>query len=163
MRGARACSALEIEGAALDAVISPSRRDRGARARRNDAAEEVELTGLGGSRRHWLMRSAPLADGTSLIRFVDRSEARAAEQMRVDFVANASHELRTPLATLIGYTETLREQADEIDPATRERFLVGRPRRGAANAARGRGPDLAVADRGREVHRADRGRRRSRR
>jgi two-component system phosphate regulon sensor histidine kinase PhoR len=43
--------------------------------------------------------------------------------MRVDFVANASHELRTPLSTLIGYTETLREQGDEIDPATRERFL----------------------------------------
>jgi two-component system phosphate regulon sensor histidine kinase PhoR len=43
--------------------------------------------------------------------------------MRVDFVANASHELRTPLSTLIGYTETLREQAEEIDPPTRERFL----------------------------------------
>jgi len=69
------------------------------------------------------MRTAALDDGTVLIRFVDRSEARAAEQMRVDFVANASHELRTPLATLIGYTETLREQADEIDPDTRERFL----------------------------------------
>src|SRR5205085_10295052 len=53
-----------------------------------------------------------------------RSEARAAEQMRVDFVANASHELRTPLATLIGYTETLREQSDEIDADTRERFLA---------------------------------------
>jgi len=69
------------------------------------------------------MRTARLADGTCLVRFVDRSEARAAEQMRVDFVANASHELRTPLSTLIGYTETLREQADEIDPETRERFL----------------------------------------
>ena len=44
--------------------------------------------------------------------------------MRVDFVANASHELRTPLSTLIGYTETLREQADDIDPETRERFLA---------------------------------------
>ena len=44
--------------------------------------------------------------------------------MRVDFVANASHELRTPLATLIGYTETLRQQADENDPETRERFLA---------------------------------------
>jgi two-component system phosphate regulon sensor histidine kinase PhoR len=85
--------------------------------------EGIELTGLGGPRRHWLMRTAALADGTLLIRFVDRSEARAAEQMRVDFVANASHELRTPLSTLIGYTETLREQADEIDAATRERFL----------------------------------------
>jgi len=69
------------------------------------------------------MHSAALADGTSLIRFLDRSEARAAEQMRVDFVANASHELRTPLSTLIGYTETLREQADGIDSPTRERFL----------------------------------------
>jgi two-component system phosphate regulon sensor histidine kinase PhoR len=69
------------------------------------------------------MRTAKLGDGTSLIRFVDRSEARAAEQMRVDFVANASHELRTPLSTLIGYTETLREQADDIDAETRERFL----------------------------------------
>ncbi len=86
-------------------------------------AEGVELTGLGGSRRHWLMRSVVLADGTSLVQLLDRSEARAAEQMRVDFVANASHELRTPLSTLIGYTETLREQADDIDPATRERFL----------------------------------------
>jgi two-component system phosphate regulon sensor histidine kinase PhoR len=100
--------------AALEAL------DRGGR----DAVEGVELTGLGGSRRHWLMRSAPLADRRSLIRFVDRSEARAAEQMRVDFVANASHELRTPLATLIGYTETLREQSDAIDPDTRERFLA---------------------------------------
>jgi two-component system phosphate regulon sensor histidine kinase PhoR len=84
---------------------------------------EVELTGLDGSRRHWLMHTAVLKDGATLIRFLDRSEARAAEQMRVDFVANASHELRTPLATLIGYTETLREQSDDIDSATRERFL----------------------------------------
>jgi two-component system phosphate regulon sensor histidine kinase PhoR len=70
------------------------------------------------------MRVGDLPDGTRLIRFVDRSEARAAEQMRVDFVANASHELRTPLATLIGYTETLREQSDALDGETRERFLT---------------------------------------
>ncbi|NUR44988.1 MAG: ATPase [Sphingomonas sp.] len=89
-----------------------------------EAADGVELTGLGGLRRHWIMRSAALSNGTSLIRFVDRSEARAAEQMRVDFVANASHELRTPLSTVIGYAETLREQADEIDPMTRDRFLT---------------------------------------
>jgi two-component system phosphate regulon sensor histidine kinase PhoR len=70
------------------------------------------------------MQAAQLADGTCLVRFVDRSESRAAEQMRVDFVANASHELRTPLSTLIGYTETLRESAEDIDQATRERFLA---------------------------------------
>ena len=90
---------------------------------RPDDGHGVELTGLGNSRRHWLMRVAPIAGGATLVRFVDRSEARAAEQMRVDFVANASHELRTPLATLVGYTETLREQAEEIDLGTRERFL----------------------------------------
>jgi two-component system phosphate regulon sensor histidine kinase PhoR len=88
-----------------------------------EGREGVELTGIGKSKRHWLMRVAELADGGRLVRLLDRSEARAAEQMRVDFVANASHELRTPLATLVGYTETLRERAAEIDPATSERFL----------------------------------------
>ena len=89
-----------------------------------DEGEEIELSGVGKSRRHWLVRVADLADGLRLIRLLDRSEARAAEQMRVDFVANASHELRTPLATLVGYTETLRERASEIDPATSQRFLT---------------------------------------
>ena len=109
-----------LEGARISDVIA---HPAAIEALERSATENVELTGLGKSRRHWLMRTAPLADGTVLIRFVDRSEARLAEQMRVDFVANASHELRTPLSTLIGYTETLRERAEEIDPATRERFL----------------------------------------
>jgi two-component system phosphate regulon sensor histidine kinase PhoR len=120
---ARELLGASIRGAALREVVSHpaalAALEGGAQP-----SEDVELTGLGGSRRHWLMRSAALPDGTSLIRFVDRSEARAAEQMRVDFVANASHELRTPLSTLIGYAETLREQDAEIDPATRERFLA---------------------------------------
>jgi two-component system phosphate regulon sensor histidine kinase PhoR len=119
---ARAMLGDKIEGARLAHLIShPAVLE--ALERKSDLAEGVELTGLGRSKRHWLMRAAALRDGTSLIRFLDRSEARAAEQMRVDFVANASHELRTPLATLIGYTETLREQADDIDAETRERFL----------------------------------------
>jgi two-component system phosphate regulon sensor histidine kinase PhoR len=70
------------------------------------------------------MGVAPIEDGTLFVRLVDRSEAHAAEKMRVDFVANASHELRTPLATLVGYAETLREQGDEIDRPTRERFTA---------------------------------------
>jgi two-component system phosphate regulon sensor histidine kinase PhoR len=113
----------DIEGLALAKVVSHPAALEALERAGGDSSEGVELTGLGGSRRHWLMRSAMLADGRRLIRFVDRSEVAAAEQMRVDFVANASHELRTPLATLIGYTETLREQGDEIDPETRERFL----------------------------------------
>ena len=85
--------------------------------------EEIEAAGFGGPRRHWLVRIAPLGEGDFLVRLIDRSEARAAEQMRVDFVANASHELRTPLSTLIGYTETLCERAEDIDNDTRVRFM----------------------------------------
>jgi two-component system phosphate regulon sensor histidine kinase PhoR len=86
--------------------------------------EEAELVGLGETERRWTMSVAPLADGALFVRLTDRSEAHAAEQMRVDFVANASHELRTPLATLVGYAETLREQSAELDPETRERFVA---------------------------------------
>lgn len=86
--------------------------------------EEIEAAGFGGSRRHWLARIAPIDGGAVIVRLIDRSEARAAEQMRVDFVANASHELRTPLSTLIGYAETLRERNHDIDEDTRERFLA---------------------------------------
>ena len=124
---ARALLGASLEGAALEQVIAHPAALEALERPGSDSDESVELTGLGKSRRHWLMRVAPLADGTSLIRFVDRSEARAAEQMRVDFVANASHELRTPLVTLIGYTETLREQSDEIDPDNPGAFPVGRP------------------------------------
>jgi two-component system phosphate regulon sensor histidine kinase PhoR len=112
-----------VEGAPVaDAIAHPAASEWLERGK-TGAAEEVELTALAGSRRHWLMRMTAIGEGAMLIRLIDRSEAHAAEQMRVDFVANASHELRTPLATLIGYTETLRDAADELDAETRERFL----------------------------------------
>jgi two-component system, OmpR family, phosphate regulon sensor histidine kinase PhoR len=86
------------------------------------AEGEVELRGLGGADRRWRMSVSNLAGSGFLVRLTDRSEVSAAEQMRVDFVANASHELRTPLATLVGYAETLRERDAEIDESTRLRF-----------------------------------------
>lgn len=120
---ARALLGEDVDGATIERVIKHPAALEALERGGGDPRDGVELTGLDGTRRHWLMRTAQLSDGTRLIRFLDRSEARAAEQMRVDFVANASHELRTPLSTLIGYTETLREQADAIDHQTRERFL----------------------------------------
>jgi two-component system phosphate regulon sensor histidine kinase PhoR len=81
----------------------------------------TELVGLGDLGRPWEMIVTPLPDGSRLVRLADQSQARAAEQMRVDFVANASHELRTPLATLLGFLETLKEE--DVDEETRARFV----------------------------------------
>ncbi|TFI60063.1 PAS domain-containing protein [Sphingomonas parva] len=85
--------------------------------------DEIEVTGLGEAERRWLLTVATLPEGLRLVRFADRSEAHAAEKMRVDFVANASHELRTPLATILGFVETLRDDAAGGDPELRARFL----------------------------------------
>ena len=52
----------------------------------------------------------------------DLTSIKRAEQMRVDFVANASHELRTPLAAVSGFIETLKGPARE-DTIAREKFL----------------------------------------
>ena len=66
----------------------------------------------------------PLSDGGRLVIVLsDRTEARAVERMRADFVANASHELRSPLASLIGFIETLQGPAED-DAEARARFLT---------------------------------------
>ncbi len=58
-----------------------------------------------------------------IVQIEDRTEARRAELLRSDFIANASHELRTPLASILGYIETLQNHARN-DPEARERFLI---------------------------------------
>ncbi len=64
-----------------------------------------------------------LPDGTrALLVLSDRTQERALDRMRADFVANASHELRTPLASLMGFVETLRGPAAD-DPPAQARFL----------------------------------------
>ena len=82
---------------------------------------ERELGSLAGREQPWTLVVRPLPDGVQLVRLIDRSAERAAERMRVDFVANASHELRTPLTTMIGYAETLAEDVP-LDDALRARF-----------------------------------------
>ncbi len=54
--------------------------------------------------------------------FNDETDMHKAEQMRVDFLANAGHELRTPLASIRGFLETIQDSAKD-DKAAIERFL----------------------------------------
>lgn len=48
--------------------------------------------------------------------FHDVTELKLAEQIRIDFVANASHELRTPLTAIQGYAETLWQDLKDQRP-----------------------------------------------
>ena len=82
----------------------------------------IELVGLGTLDKRWQMRVAPIGGGARIVQLVDQTGNYATERMRVDFVANASHELRTPLASILGYVETLGDEAGEV-PALRQRFL----------------------------------------
>jgi len=75
------------------------------------------------------VRAVPLADAVgidagqaALLLFHEQTAAWRAEQMRVDFIANASHELRTPIASLQGYIETMQGPAID-DPAAQAQFL----------------------------------------
>ena len=82
---------------------------------------DAEIVGIGSPDRPWRLSIRQLQRGMNLVRLTDQSAGRAAERMRVDFVANASHELRTPLATIAGYAETLADEG-EVDEETRRRF-----------------------------------------
>ncbi|MEO7364699.1 MAG: ATP-binding protein [Sphingomicrobium sp.] len=85
------------------------------------AAGDVEITGIGQFGRPWTLSIRQIDGKMLLVRLIDRSAAIAAEKMRVDFVANASHELRTPLSTILGYSESLADEAD-IDAEHRAKF-----------------------------------------
>lgn len=110
------------------AIRHPAAAELLGRADGGVGAEAVEIAGVGARDQHWAVSVAALssasgdATGRRLVHFADRSGSRATERIRVDFVANASHELRTPLASLLGFIETLGDEAGE-DRATRNRFL----------------------------------------
>ncbi|HVQ10086.1 MAG TPA: ATP-binding protein [Allosphingosinicella sp.] len=120
---ARALLGDHIEGADVRLAIRHPAAAEPLAGEGGDAPVSIELVGLGELGRPWEMAVAPLPDGSRLVRLADQSQARAAEQMRVDFVANASHELRTPLATLLGFIETLQDE-EAVDPETRQRFVA---------------------------------------
>jgi signal transduction histidine kinase len=78
-------------------------------------------------------QTRPLPDGATLVGFddvtatrkleqalVDRSQAlQEAERLKRDFVGNVSYELRTPLTTIIGYSELLDRQGEQLPERSR--------------------------------------------
>ncbi|MGY9004618.1 MAG: sensor histidine kinase [Alphaproteobacteria bacterium] len=99
--------------------------------------EAVSLTLQGATKMYFSVHIVPLVSQTetptakteiphggaaALVVLYDLTERRMAEQMHVDFIANASHELRTPLASLVGFIETLRGPARN-DETAQEKFL----------------------------------------
>jgi len=115
---ARALLGQQIAGSDVRFAI---RHPEGLRAVLSGNPADLELVGIGSPDRPWTLSVRPIEDGQIFVRLIDQSASRAAERMRVDFVANASHELRTPLATIAGYAETLGDDGD-VDSETRQRF-----------------------------------------
>lgn len=106
------------------ALRHPATVERLSRAAADEiGVEKIEVAGIGDAERRWTMTVATLEGGSRLVHLADRSEAIAAERMRVDFVANASHELRTPLAIVLGFIETLQDDSAGGDREVRSRFL----------------------------------------
>jgi signal transduction histidine kinase len=67
-----------------------------------------------------------LLAGRQLCLFVlhDITKLKALENMRTDFVANVSHELRTPVTVIRGFTDTLLDEGEDLDPTQRRSFLL---------------------------------------
>ncbi|MFW2852779.1 ATP-binding protein [Sphingomonas sp. TX0543] len=104
------------------AIRHPAAAAHLAQSRDDEALPPIDLVGLGALNQRWELRANAIGGNRRLVHLLDRTDAHAAEKMRVDFVANASHELRTPLASILGYVETLADEAGE-DPEIRARFL----------------------------------------
>jgi signal transduction histidine kinase len=104
------------------AVLPLALREAAARARseRGSVVAEAET----GSPTRVLRGSAIwVDDGSVLLVTRDVTEARRAEQVRRDFVANASHELKTPAATIQAAAETILSAAYD-DPSVVPRFAA---------------------------------------
>lgn len=124
---------LRLPGGVLEHPLHAVIRDPGLLEAVDEAlfggrSQSIDYQTGGVQARTWSAWVAPLPGDDAdvrraILRLRDETDARRAEMMRVDFLANASHELRTPLASLSGFIETLRGHARD-DPAARDKFLA---------------------------------------
>lgn len=71
----------------------------------------------------WQINKQTIDGDLTVIELINKTNEADISRAHTDFVANASHELRTPLASIIGYVETLSDDAANIDTPTAEKFL----------------------------------------
>ncbi len=81
------------------------------------------VRGLVRRRDIWQINRQSVDEDMAVIELINKTAEADISRAHTDFVANASHELRTPLAGIIGYTETLSEDAGTIDTPTAKKFL----------------------------------------
>jgi two-component system phosphate regulon sensor histidine kinase PhoR len=136
----------------LRALVEDTRSGQASRA------QEVS-DGLGGTT--LLAAADRLPDGTVLLIVRDVTQARTADLVRRDFVANASHELKTPVASIQALAETIATaSADDLasiprfaDQLEREAWRLSRIISDLLDLSRleGGGTDQQVVDLGRVV------------
>ena len=68
----------------------------------------------------WQINRQMIDDRLAMLEFINQTAEADISRAHTDFVANASHELRTPLAAILGYVETLQDDAGVSSPVAKK-------------------------------------------
>ena len=80
------------------------------------------VPGLSGARSFWQVSRRQIDERYAMVELINKTAEADIGRAHTDFVANASHELSTPLASIIGYVETLADDASPVDETTAKKF-----------------------------------------
>lgn len=112
-----------IDGKSLDNFLRhPDFFSALKRAFEENVKSELNYTRMRQIRRDFILRLVPFDDNHVVLVILDVTMIKSIERIQSEFVANVSHELRTPLTALLGFIETLQDQAQD-DAQAQARFL----------------------------------------